>query len=174
MSNQIKLCSYCNQPLNGNVPKSKQQILCDECYSNRLLFVKVDKSLELDAPKYRSCKSSIMKYLREDVKEYMDMNDIALIESHQSDNYGFCGDKQRLKLINNVIKFFHLNKTKVLNDHWIDYFITFGLHIFDSDEEFLRHIKNNKRFHTDNGTQYNRNYVFDLNEYDFLTDYFSE
>ena len=174
MSNEIKLCSYCNEPLKDKIPKSKQQILCDECYANRLLFVKVDKNLEIEAPKYRSCKSAIMKYLREDVKEYMDMNDIALVESHQSDNYGFCGDKQRLKLINNIINFFHLNKTKVLNDHWIDYFITYGLHIFDSDEEFLRHIKNNKSFQTVKTTQKLLEYKFDLLEYDFLTDYFSE
>lgn len=170
----INLCSYCGKQLE-NTPKSKKhQILCDECYSNNLLFVRC-KDFEIDGvPQYRTANKRILKYLREDIKEYIDMNEIALVESHQSDTYGFCSDRQRLKVINNVINFFRLDKNKVLNDHWIDYFIQYGLHIFDTDEQFLRHIKNNKSFHTDNGTQYNRNYVFDLNEYDFKNELSAE
>jgi hypothetical protein len=168
MSNEIKICQHCFEPLNEKIPTSKYQFLCDRCYSDKLIFVKATQDIE-GAPKYRTARKSVLKYLLEDVKEYMDKNDIELVESHQSDNYGFMSDKHRSKVIKKVCKMLHLNVDKVLQDHYVDYFITYGLHIYNSDEEFLRSIHLNKYFHTNLTPK--RPYSFNLEENDFTGDF---
>lgn len=161
----INLCKHCYAPLNEPVPEnSRYQFLCSECFMNKLVFVKTKHDVP-DAQKYKTANNRVYKFLREDVKEYLDKNNISLVEAHQSDTYGFMSDVQRLKVIKNVCKTFDLNESKVLQDHEVDYFITYGLHIYDYDEQFLQHIRLNKYFHTNNTPK--KYHKFNVIENDF-------
>ena len=165
MTDTINVCKYCYCPLNGQIPlNSKYEYLCDACYLNKLVFVKAKEDIE-DVPKYRTANNRVLKYLKEDVKEYLDKNKISLVESHQSDTYGFFSDRQRLRVIKNVCKTFHLDESKVLEDHEIDYFIQYGLHIYDTDEQFLQRIRYTKYFFT-NKTPV-KHFKFNVIENDF-------
>ena len=158
MSNEMNLCKHCYVPLNGEIPTdSKYQFLCLDCYMNKLVFVKTKHDVP-DAPKYKTANNRVYKFLRDDVKEYLDKNNISLVEAHQSDTYG-------LKVIKNICHTFDLNESKVLQDHEVDYFITYGLHIYDSDEQFLQHIRLNKYFHTKSTSK--KYFRFNVMENDF-------
>ena len=65
----------------------------------------------------------------------MDFNNM-----NQSDKYGFMSEKERKKLILKLCKDNNLNKKKTLHNYCVEYFITYGLHSYDTDKDFFEEI----------------------------------
>lgn len=120
--------------------------VCVNCFNNRTLtktqieieFTDIDKSLLTKLHYKNYLCYSVTEYDHYNNLDGLSLNDIHFLK--ESKKYFNKTDIFRKNMIKYICDRWKLNQINVLCDKYVDAFVTYGMHQFDTDEEFFSDV----------------------------------